>query len=332
MCSRTKSTLTHLKGDCVNLKKTIIVLLVLVVLVISIGAYFWTFKRNETLNFIINSPISLLITKGDQADPEKIWPLILNHQNPASFRDDFNESELNPIWDFVNLNGKGIVTKPPVIHAANAEIIDGHLVLSVLHDPDFDSESSVWKPGQAAAEQYNNAYIIGFGHYSPTPTENIVIETKFAVTPGFHGSTGLWVEEQGTFDSDTGVFNKPFRSFGVSYLGPDSNTPFDDLQLEAVVGFVPVCTKKVSSNIDVTQENVYKMVWSIVDEKQMKVDLFINGQYHQSCTFPSFYSGELQGWGDNYLVNGLDIGYLNVPEGTVDQIKYDYVSVTVVSK
>ncbi len=318
-----------------NFKKIIVrlVVFILVVAVLAlVPAYFWTFKHNETLNFLINSPLTMLATQGKQADPQKIWPLIQNHKNPPSFRDDFNGPDLNPIWDFINLNGKGIVTHPPVVHAANAEIIDGKMVLSVMHDPDFDNEDPKWHPGQAAAERYNNAYVIGFHGYSPTPTEDIVIETRYAVTQDFHGSTGIWFEEQDTFDPNTGVMTKPFRSFGVSYLGPQSKTPFNGNQLEAVVGFVPVCTRRIDNHLDVTQYNTYKMVWSLVDEKKMKVDLFINDQFVQNCVFPSFYAGEIQLWADNYRITDLDIGHLNVPEGVVDQTKFDYVSVTVVKK
>lgn len=295
-------------------------------------AYGLIFRYNETLRLLINSPLSILATKKDQAEPKAVWEAILKHQNPPSARDDFDKEGFNLIWEAINYNGRGTVTHPGgPIHAAKAELRDGQLVLSVLHDPDFETEGKKWQAGQAASENYNNAFLTGFRGYSPTPTEDIVVETEFAVSPLFHGSTGIWIEEQGTFDPKTGIMIKPFRSVGFSFLGSESETFLSGAELEATVGFVPVCAKQIT-DVDVTQTNVYRLVWSLAGKAKMKTDLFINGRLTESCTFPSFYPGEIQLWADNYLVQGFNIDHLNVPEGQVDENKYNYLSVTVVKK
>lgn len=314
------------------MKKFLLVLVSAIVLLVIVLALFWTLARDASLYRLVNSPVAVLITRGDQADPAQVRAALESHQNPPDVRDDFDGTALGPEWRFVNLNGRGKVTRPPDVHAANARIDNGALVLEVLHDPDFEQESDTWQAGQAAAQRYNNAYTIGFQGYSPTRAQDVVIETRYAVSPGFHGSTGLWVEERDTFHGDSGVMVKPFRAFGVSYLGPDSKTILNGAQLEAVMGFVPVCAKRMDREIDVTKDNVYRMVWSVVDEKRMRVALWVNGEPDQSCTFPSFRPGEVQLWADNYRVTGLDIGHLNVPKGVVDQTRFDYVSVRAVQR
>ncbi|HKY90775.1 MAG TPA: hypothetical protein VJM11_07035 [Nevskiaceae bacterium] len=314
------------------MRKLLVGLAVILVAAVLVMAGLWAFARDATLTWLLNSPVAVMMTRSDQADPTKVWAALQTHRNPPDARDDFDGEALGPAWRFVNLNGRGIVTRPPEVHAADARIADGALALRVLHDPDFEQESDAWKPGQAAATRYNNAYTIGFQGYSPTPTHDVVIETRYAVSRGFHGSTGLWIEEQDTFEGDTGVMVKPFRAFGTSYLGPDSQTPLGGAQIEAVMGFVPVCARRMAPGVDVTKANVYRMVWSVVDEKRMRVALSVNGQPDQSCTFPSFHPGEIQLWADNYRVTGIQIGHLNVPEGVVDETRFDYVSVAVVPK
>lgn len=302
---------------------------IVTVAVLLVSAYY--FFPNQTIYIAINSPVSRWATLDKQADPDLVWKQILTHKNPPDQIDNFDGDEFSPVWTSVFLNGKGIVTSPPNVHAANAFVKDGHLNLQVLFDPEFWMESNIWQPGQAGAETYNNAFLIGFAGYSPTPEENIEIETKFQVSPGFHGSTGLWFQEEGTFDPVTGIMIKPFRSFGISFLGLENDTFLKDVQLEASVGFFPVCAHKVNK-VDVTQENVYKMIWSVESKTTMKVDLYVNGEFSTSCSFPSFYKGELQPWADNYDVTGITLSRQNIPEGTIDQNSYDYISVKVIKK
>lgn len=303
------------------IKKISFALLISIVLLIAITLFFWTVYHDETLRFLVNSPITTWATGSAQADPSVVWQNLQNHQNPPDAYDDFSGYVIGSNWQALNLNGKGIVTRPSVVHAANAEMIDGELVLSVLPDPEFDREGE--------DERYNNAYAIGFQGYAPTTTQNIIIEARLAIDPDFHGSTGLWVEEKDTFDLQTGKMLKPFRSFGISFLGTPNKTFLAGMQLEAVDGFIPVCAQSVL-DVDPSQMNLYTMVWSLKNEKQMEVVLYVNKVYSATCDFPVFYNSEIQLWADNYLVNDLTIGHQNVPN--IDQTGFDFVSVRVVDK
>lgn len=313
-----------------NLNKIFLIVLVVLVFLVVLAVFFWKFRHNDTLRFIVNSPITMWATKNKQANPELAWEIVQNHVNPPDARDDFNSDVFDPLWPLQIMNGKGTITHPGgEVHASNIELKDGELVLSVLHDPDFENENPVPQEGAPAAETYNNAYVIGFRDYSPTPEQNVVIEFVMRVSKDFHGTTGLWLQEIFNIDP-TGRVVKPFRAFGVSFVGSGSNTFLEGLQLEAVTGFVPTCAKKVDLDIDVTKNNRYTLVWSIKNEKQMKVDLYVNDIYAESCTSPIFAPGEAQFWADNFKVDDLILSHLNVPEGTVDQVYFDYISVKTV--
>lgn len=301
--------------------------LFIILLTVAVFLYLWNFKHDETLRFLVNSPITRIATASDQADPEVVYQQILSHKNPPPARDDFNGTAFSDYWTQINLNGKGIITHPPEVHAANIELIDGEAVISVYHDPDFEEEfEEVRQENNPAKMQYNNGYMVGMDGYSPTLTENVVIITANTVDPDFGGSTDIWVEERGTFNEVTGILNKPFRTFGVSYIGPESDTFLQGLTLEAVIGFMPVCAKPIT-DVDVSQYNVYKMVWSLISEEEMRVDLYVNDVYKDSCDFPSFYPGEIQLWADNYAIKDLTPGFFNVPFGRVDSNHFDFVEI-----
>jgi hypothetical protein len=259
----------------------------------------------------------------DRLDPDATWQRARGHLNPAPLRDDFDTPQLSAAWTVANLNGSGRVSPPPHGEAADLLLEDGCLVLGVRHDPRFEAKSSRWVRGQAAAERYNNAYLVGLGGFLPTPGKAVWIETRMRVSPGFHGSTGVWVEGLGTFDPPSGVMVQPFRAFGFSYLGAASDAYIRGLAIETVLG-LSIQEKRSLPGVDVTDWHTYGMRWRWQNETAQRVEFFIDGQPVGELPLHPLGPGEVQLWADNYQIGrGLRIGYLNVPE--LDQTRYDWV-------
>lgn len=268
-----------------------------------------------------------IIERRNKASLRDVLEIAENHTNPLDFIEKFDDISR---WDLALVDSNGLAVKPTGNESAMILVENNSLKLQVTHDAYFSKKSGKWRKGQTAAEKYNNAFIIGGRGFLPTERENIVIETDMQVSPDFHGSTGIWMEDQKTFD-ERGHMEKPFRSFGFSFLG-DSSDPFiRGLAIETCLGF-SIQRKTTVTGIDVTKPHRYKMVWKWEGQKTQTVDFFIDDQQVGSLAVDPMGPGEIQLWADNYKIKkGLQLYYLNVPEGTIDQNQYSDLKVSVVS-
>ncbi len=282
--------------------------------------------------------LARLYYRKDRADAREVRQRAERYTNPLSLVEHFSDgSTILPaaqgfdggtqLWDIAFINGSGRVAAPPHGEAGSILLQDGSLKLQVRHDPNFEQKSSKWQKGAAAAGKYNNAYIVGMGGFMPTPGQSILVECRVKISPGFHGSTGIWVQEVATFDPKTGIMVKPFRSFGFSYLGGASDAYIRGLAIETVLG-LSIQEKQTLSDIDVSAWHTYSMQWSWINEGTQQVEFHIDDEKSGHFEMHPFGPGEIQLWADNYQIGrGLKIGYLNVPD--VDETWYDWIRITV---
>lgn len=285
--------------------------------------------------------LARLYYRKDRAEAGEVWNVAISHLNPAPLCEDFLEGDTilpagqgsydsATLWDIVFINGSSKVSRPPYGEAGDILIQDSCLKLQVRHDPNFDQKSSKWRKGLAAAEKYNNAYVVGMGGFMPTPQQAILVECRMNVSAGFHGSTGIWVQEAHTFDPETGIMVKPFRSFGFSYLGAASDAYIRGLAIETVLG-LSIQNKQTLSGINISDWHIYGMNWSWISPDMQRVEFLVDGKTAGGFQMHPFGPGEVQLWADNYQIGrGLKIGYLNVP--APDATLYDWVRITAVAK
>jgi hypothetical protein len=283
--------------------------------------------------------LARLYYQKDRADASEVRRLAERHTNPTSLYEDFLEGDTilpagqgfeggTRVWDIAFINGSSRVAPPPHGEAGDVIVQDSLLKLQVRNDPNFNQKSSRWQKGRVAAEKYNNAYVTGMGGFMPTPRQGIVVECRMKIGAGFHGSTGIWVEEANTFDPKTGIMVKPFRSFGFSYLGEASDAYIRGLAIETVLG-LSIQNKLTASEVVISDWHTYRMRWSWINATTQRVEFMIDEQDIGQFQMQPFGPGEIQLWADNYQIGrGLKIGFLNVPG--VDETWYDWIRVTAI--
>jgi hypothetical protein len=230
-----------------------------------------------------------------------------DYVNPSDAKETFSHLPVPPedIWQSLTINGAGqnIINQGPGFHNSSAQIVHGNrtgLQLSQVFDVDFATE----QPDQ----HYNNVYLVGFAGYVPT-ADKVVIKFKMRVEPDFYGTTGVFLEPQGTFGSD-GNFQIPADWFGVSYAGTENYNA--GLMCNYIIAWTPQSMQPISA--DPFEWNDYKIILTKIDQTHMQAVLEANGQTVCSQVMPRFPI-ELQVWSDNYKVtvdeNGMDIGFNN---------------------
>jgi len=285
--------------------------------------------------------LARLYYRKDRAEAREVRKLAELHSNPTSSYEDFLEGDAifpagpgfdggSRKWDIALINGSSHVAPPPHGEAGDIIVQGSTLKLQVRNDPNFNQKRAKWQKGVAAAEKYNNAYVIGLGGFMPTPRQLILIECRMKISAGFHGSTGIWVQEANTFDPKTGIMIKPFRSFGFSYLGEASDPYIRGLAIESVLG-LSIQNKQGASDVDISNWHTYSMLWSWNNTDMQLVKFTIDDQNIGTFNMHPFGPGEIQLWADNYQIGrGLKIGYLNIPD--VDETLYDWIRITAIEE
>lgn len=264
----------------------------------------------------------------DRANPQDVWKRAQEHINPLPKEDNFKAELDRRLWHIAWINGSGRVHSPPHGEAASIVVEDGVLTLQVRHDPDFERKSSRWR--RPAAERYNNAYVVGMDGYLPTKDQDIVTRARMKVSEGFHGTTGIWVQDGGTFDPETGSMVKPFRSFGFSYVGEPSAKFIRGLAIETCLG-LSIQEMRPVVGIDVTQWHDYTTRWRWLNKRRQEVEFTIDDRLLGALNVDPLGPGEIQLWADNYEIGeGLSIGYLNVPD--IDETQFEWVKVEAVGR
>jgi hypothetical protein len=293
--------------------------------------------------FLDNLALKLarLYYQKDRAKAQEVRQLAERHLNPRLLCEELLEGEtISPagqgfesgttMWDIAFINGSSRVAPAPHGEAGDIAIQDSILKLRVRNDPNFDRKSSKWRKGVAAAEKYNNAYVVGMGGFMPTMRQSILVQCRMKISAGFHGSTGIWVQEANTFDPKTGIMIKPFRSFGFSYLGEASDPYIRGLAIETVIG-LSIQNKQTVGEVDVSAWHTYSMSWSWINSIAQRVEFKIDDKHIGHFQMHPFGPAEIQLWADNYQIGrGLKIGYLNVPD--VDETFYDWIRVTAIDQ
>jgi hypothetical protein len=283
--------------------------------------------------------LARLYYRKDRAEVQAVRQRAEQLANPPTLYEDFLEGNSilpagqgfdggSETWDIAFINGSSRVAPPPHGEAGDILVQDSLLKLRVRNDPNFRRKSSKWHKGGAAAEKYNNAYVVGMAGFMPTPHQAILIECRMKISAGFHGSTGIWVEEANTFDPQTGIMIKPFRSFGFSYLGESSDAYIRGLAIETVLG-LSIQNKQTASDVDITEWHTYSIRWSWIDPHAQRVEFMVDDQNIGHFRMHPFGPAEIQLWADNYQIGrGLKIGYLNVPD--IDETTYDWIRISAV--
>jgi hypothetical protein len=246
-----------------------------------------------------------MITAG--ADPQ--------HNNPSAQSDSFEEG-LSPAWAFNLINGAGQIGRTPEFHHTRIALKNG-LTIFQEFDSDFEQESAANQ--QPASQRYNNATLIGFQGYQPTPGEDILFQTRMQVAPDFFGSAGLVIEPQGTILEDgnfDGRFhNQAFNLFGFSLLGPESELyGKNGVTVERVMNWWPEEVRELDVNMYELHTYQLRLHW--LDEHTWQGIASVDGQVLSVMTLPPLGPVEAQIWSDNYaLKTSLSgtpvIGYQN---------------------
>jgi hypothetical protein len=215
------------------------------------------------------------------------------HVNPPARQDTFSGA-LSPAWAFSVINGANQIGHAPSFHNSIVSVDDG-LVIASQPDPNFNPQ----KP------YYNNATLIGFQGYQPTPQEDVIFQTRMQVSPHFSGSAGFMVQPQGTILED-GSFVGPFKNgaftlFGVCFLGPESNLlGANGVTVQRVINWWP--EKVEALPVDMHQLHTYELRLNWVDEKTWQGITSVDGQVVSTMELPPLGPLELHVWSDNYLL------------------------------
>jgi hypothetical protein len=217
-----------------------------------------------------------------------------NHTNPPAQSEAF-DGALSPAWAFSIINGAGQIGRAPEFHSTSIEI-DRGLVIAQHFDSDFERPTS---------QQYNNASLIGFQGYQPTPAEDVLFEARMQASPNFYGSAGFMVQPVGTIQSD-GVFkgrfdNQAFTLFGVCFLGPESNLfGQSGATLQRVINWWPEAVYALPQ--DMHEMHTYQLRLRWVDGQHWQGIVSVDGQVLSSMNLPPLGPVEIHLWGDNYLL------------------------------
>lgn len=223
------------------------------------------------------------------------------HVNPPAHSDSFKD-ELAPSWAFSLINGGGLIGNGLEFHNTQLSLEDG-LTISQDFDSDFEQESAANQ--QPASQRYNNATLIGFQGYQPTPDEDVLFQTRMQVSPGFYGSAGIVVEPVGTILKDgnfQGRFqNQAFDLFGISLLGPESELlGKNGVTVERVTNWWPDEIQEV--NVDMYQLHTYQLRLHWVNETTWQGIVSVDGEQVSWMNLPPFGPVEVQIWSDNYAL------------------------------
>lgn len=266
------------------------------------------------------------------ANPNEIWQLANTFENDLPKEENFDSERLTSTasggkWNIILVDGAGIALMPPY-HSGDIFLSDGFANLVVSSDPYFKDESAIQLPDQAAAEQYNNVFAVGLNPFLPTPNKNVSLEFRMKINYPLYGTTGLWVQEEGTFNG-SGMMTKPFRAFGFSFVGDKSTSILSGLHYEAVVNYAAISC--MSKGLGVPEGfHTYKMTWAWEGNSLQKVNYFQDGLFLGSCLINPFGPGEVQIWNDNGFVSFStiienSIGFLNVPDKQIST--FDYIKI-----
>ena len=224
-----------------------------------------------------------------------------DHINPPAQNDSF-AGDISSAWAFDIVNGAGLIGHAPAFHNINITLDNG---LTIAHAPDLDFDDESPASRQPASERYNNATLIGFQGYQPTPDEDVLFQARMQVSPDFYGTAGFVLEPQGTVLADgsfQGRFkNQAFNLFGICFIGPESNLyGKNGVTVERAINWWPEEVQKLE--IDMHAAHVYQLRLHWVNEQTWLGVTSVDGQVLSKMTLPPFGPLEAHLWSDNYAL------------------------------
>ena len=218
-------------------------------------------------------------------------------QNPTAVEDRF-EGKLSPdFWKFTTINGAGKVSNESAWHAAEIAFDDG-LMIQHVPDPSFKDEKSDRQ--EPAAEQYNNATLIGGSGFRPTPSSDVVLKFTARVDERFYGTAGVIVQPVGTLQ-ENGLFAKPSDDFGFAVAGEESSVngisgPLCYLALN----WVPAQVSPLHVDPHIWHDYELRLRW--ISKTEWLGTVSVDNAELCQIPMPSFGPVEVQVWSDNFLV------------------------------
>lgn len=238
-------------------------------------------------------------------------------ENPAPQDDRFlGESldELAPVWALEVMNGGGKPSPFPLsgreetpvqtrYHVTELSLKDGlEIIQHFDHDYEAERGPGPYPYSPDNARQYNNATLVGFRGYQPTPAEDILLECELYVHPDFYGSSGCIFEPVGTLQDDGQFKDGRFSFFGLSLMGPGS-TIHGTRGATAVLALNWWPAKVLPlPDVDIKQPHLYSVRLHWVDKKTWLGTLLVDGVQLAETEMPPLGPVEVQLWSDNYVV------------------------------
>lgn len=219
-------------------------------------------------------------------------------QNP-SLEQDLFDGELSPrFWKFTTINGAGQVSNDPAWHAA-AITFEHNILLQHFSDADFANENADLFQSPAA-DQYNNATLIGGSGFLPTPTEDVVLKFTSRISEDYYGSAGVIFQPEGTLRKD-GTFAKPFDMFGFAVMGDESDVMgVSGALCYLALNWTPAQVQSLNVDAHTWYEYTIRLQW--ITQTEWLGTVSVDGEEKCRMNLPAFGPLEVQVWSDNALV------------------------------
>lgn len=241
------------------------------------------------------------------------------HVNPPAQTETFDGGQLSTAWNHAVLNGNGATGQLQHFHFTEVVLSDGSLEIQQTHDPDFTSKQDAGFGHPDAGRQYNNAALIGFDGYQPTPAEDLLLECEMSVSEGFFGSSGCVFEPSGTLHADGTFQDGRFTFFGVSFLGEGSTLRgFSGAITNLAVNWWPQTVRPLIG-IDPRQPRTYTIRLRWENERLWVGTVYVDGREMSKVTMPPLGPVEVQIWSDNYVLNNPGWGAPKIGYGNGEQ-------------
>jgi hypothetical protein len=241
------------------------------------------------------------------------------HVNPPAQEDAFNGGQLSTAWKHAVLNGNGEIGQVPRFHVTDVVLSDGSLEIWQTHDPDFDAKQDAGFGHPDAGKQYNNAAIIGFDGYQPTPAEDLLLECEMSVSANFFGSSGCIFEPSSTLRADGTFQDGRFTFFGVSFLGEGSTLRgYSGAIVNLAVNWWPQTVRPLIG-IDPRQPHTYTIRLRWENERLWVGTVYVDGKEMSKAAMPPLGPVEVQIWSDNYVLSNPGWGAPAIGYGNGEQ-------------
>lgn len=235
--------------------------------------------------------------------------------------DNFDSLNLGEYWYVLNWDGDQ-VTQGYYGGASSVTAEDGSLVLAVYPDSTPGDYSNA-----ELAERLTGQSAELPGKWSPSPGHPVVFEVRARWSSQYAdnsavGTSGFWLWNSPI----TGLGYGDTEAFGFSWSMLGTGYNMAGLKASIIRGFPPHPVFSAPVQIDVTEWNVFKVVWAVGPGGNEVLTFFVNDIQigHQAIT-PTMGSLTVEVWNDNQLAGPAGLSYPN-PSST-QMMFLDYIKV-----